>query len=39
MLANPDRIEAQLFGVVHFCEEVFVVLLFGTILGVVIEES
>jgi H+/gluconate symporter-like permease len=39
MLANPDRIEAQLLGVAHFCEEVFVVLLFGTILGVVIEES
>ena len=39
MLANPDRIEAQLLGVAHFCEEVFVVLLFGTILGVVIKES
>jgi H+/gluconate symporter-like permease len=38
MLANPDRIEAQLFGVAHFFEEVFVVLPFGTILGVMIEE-
>jgi hypothetical protein len=39
MLAEPDRIEAQFFGVINFLEEVFVVLLFGTIFGVMIEES
>jgi hypothetical protein len=39
VLTDPDGIEAQLFGVAGFIQEVFVVLLLGTILGVVIEEG
>ena len=39
MLTDPDGIEAQLLGVARFIEEVFVVLLLGTILRVVIEEG
>jgi hypothetical protein len=38
MLADPDRVEAQLLGVADFVEEVLIVLLFGAVLGVVIEE-
>jgi hypothetical protein len=37
MLADPDRIEAQLFRVAYLLEEILVVLLLRTILGVVIE--
>ena len=39
VLTDPDGIEAQLFGVAGFIEEVFVVLLLGTISSVVIEEG
>src|SRR5262249_55682911 len=39
MLADPQGIEAEIFGVGHFVEEVLVVILLGAILGVVIEES
>ena len=37
MLAEPDRIKAQLLGVIHFLEKVLVVLLFRAILSIVIE--
>jgi hypothetical protein len=39
VLTDPDGIEAQLFGVAGFIEEVLVVLLLGTILSVLIEEG
>ena len=38
MLADPDRIEAQLFRVSNLVEEVLVVLLLGAFLSVLIEE-
>ena len=39
MLADPDRIEAQFFRVADLFEEVLVVLLLGTVLGVMVEQG